>query len=139
MRISPLGGKALCPCFSLAHRFYCGILEAIGTGSLYIITFFHNQLGFGEKSVFLPTGRQCLTDVFDRNLHFLLVEVLAIDFCQSTTYIKNILLIRKSSTGELPSDLISLGSCKMRDPENIFCENNAAGVSFRIGATKQFN
>ena len=64
------------------------------------------------------------------------MEVLAIDFCQSTTYIKNILLIRKGSTGELPSDLISLGSCKLRDPENIFCENNAVRVSFRIGATK---
>ena len=74
--------------------------------------------------------------MFDRNLHFLLVEVLAIDFFQSTTYTNNILLIRKSSTGELPSDLISLGSCKMRDPENIFCENNAVRVSFRIGATK---
>jgi hypothetical protein len=52
------------------------------------------------------------------------MEVLAIDFCQSIKCLKNRLIIRYSSTGELSRDLISLGSCKLQDPENIFCENN---------------
>ena len=136
MEISQLGSWAVCPCFSPAHRFYCHILKVACERNFCNITFLKISPGFGEKSENLPTGRRCFTNTFGIKSKFLLIQSLALVKCKRIVLIKIKLMIQSSSTGQLPSGVVSLGSCILRPTRNILWENNAFRVSFNTRATK---